>query len=152
VTYLDSKGRALVTRLAATFPKGNKNRRALLEVAASGIRFQPFSKTDWYGLAGAERFEDGSEPWIGYFENLRTTPVEASDGHPDDDFRSGYIVADAQGISVTFLNDEGLSVEYGTRGRGSDDPVDALQVAQVVAKQVLRGKLPGGMYLINDER
>lgn len=29
-----------------------------------------FTKEDWYGWAGAERFEDGSEPFIGEFDDV----------------------------------------------------------------------------------
>lgn len=30
------------------------------------IEMKPFCSTDWMGFAGAERFEDGAEPMIGY--------------------------------------------------------------------------------------
>lgn len=29
-----------------------------------------FNQNDWYELAGAERFPDGSEPWVGRYDIL----------------------------------------------------------------------------------
>lgn len=34
-----------------------------------------FTKCDWYELAGAERFPDGSEPWVGRY-GLLTVAVD----------------------------------------------------------------------------
>lgn len=36
---------------------------------------KPFTRSDWCGLAGAEKFPDGSEPWVGYY-GLLTVVVD----------------------------------------------------------------------------
>lgn len=33
-------------------------------------KMKPFTKYDWYDLAGAERFSDGSEPLVGRYDSL----------------------------------------------------------------------------------
>lgn len=33
------------------------------------MELSPFTRTDWYGFAGAERFSNGDEPRIAYFDN-----------------------------------------------------------------------------------
>lgn len=36
---------------------------------------KPFTRGDWCALAGAEKFPDGSEPWVGYY-GLLTVVVD----------------------------------------------------------------------------
>lgn len=38
---------------------------------------KPFTRSDWCGLAGAEKFPDGSEPWVGYY-GLLTVVVDCN--------------------------------------------------------------------------
>jgi hypothetical protein len=142
-----------MTRLASTLPKGSEERRSILGVLArlAAIRFKPFTQQDWYGLAGAERFSDGTEPHIAYFENLRTVPFTNAEGQPDLEYNMGMIVVDSQGISVQYLNQEGRGITFAT-SRGIDNPEQALQVAQVVARAVEAGRLPQGMREVHDDR
>jgi hypothetical protein len=56
------------------------------------IQMKPFSKTDWYGFAGATSFPDGSAPLIG----------ECQVGE-----LGGMVIIDAFGLSVVASDDEG---------------------------------------------
>lgn len=56
------------------------------------LGFRRFDKVDWYGLAGAERFLDGSEPLVAY------APM---DGRPDDEWSGLEFVIDGKGIGVS---------------------------------------------------
>jgi len=51
------------------------------------ISYKPFSPSDWYGFAGAERFEDGAEPLLG---ELKV-----------DDF-DAIIIIDASGVHISW--------------------------------------------------
>ena len=55
------------------------------------IDYRRFTNTDWYGYAGAEKFDNGSQPFIA---EVYLTGGEA------------YIVADANGIGVDFYSGE----------------------------------------------
>lgn len=37
------------------------------EKVVEAVKFNPLTKNDWMGVAGAEPFPDGSEPLVGYF-------------------------------------------------------------------------------------
>jgi len=150
---ITSSDRSSLIRLAHSLQAGSVEKKALLSKLAKIARvdFKPFTKTDWYGLAGAESFSDGSAPLIGYFENLRMVPFNDSDGNPDLAFNSGMIVVDRNGISVMFTNEDGEGVDFASQA-GIDDPIKARQVADAVAKMVERGKLPSGMKKVNDDR
>lgn len=50
------------------------------------IEYRRFTKTDWYGYAGAEKFEDGSQPFM--------ASVDFEDG------AGAIIVSDANGIGI----------------------------------------------------
>lgn len=63
----------------------------------------------------------------------------------------GMIVVDKNGISVQYLNSDGRGITYAT-SRGIDDPQQALQVAEVVARAVQSGRLPQGMQEVHDDR
>lgn len=65
------------------------------------MQLKPFTKTDWYGLAGAERFENGDEPLVAYF-----------------DAPSAVVIHDMRGIQVILYNLEGEYDDiYDLRGR-----------------------------------
>jgi hypothetical protein len=51
-----------------------------------------FAEADWYGFAGAERFENGDEPWIAEVE---------VDGQP------AVAIVDATGVSVFLPEGDG---------------------------------------------
>lgn len=51
------------------------------------INYKPFSPSDWYGFAGAERFEDGAEPLLGEL---------TVDGH------DALVIVDAAGVHVSW--------------------------------------------------
>ena len=59
------------------------------------VKLRPFSKSDWMGFAGAEEFEDGSEPLIGEIRVADDWPenLESMDG-------GVVVVVDANGIEV----------------------------------------------------
>lgn len=54
--------------------------------------FKTFDKVDWYGMAGASRFADGSEPLVDY--DLRVDGLDA------------YAVIDGNGFYMAILNPE----------------------------------------------
>lgn len=55
------------------------------------MELKEFDKFDWYGMAGAEPFADGSEPLIGHATN--------------ESGESFTIVVDAHGVQVIFQDD-----------------------------------------------
>lgn len=58
-------------------------------------KIRRFTKTDWYGWAGCERFKDGSEPFI-YEHNLNNGETGV------------IILADATGVAIYIGEDEDL--------------------------------------------
>jgi hypothetical protein len=84
------------------------------------IKLRSFNESDWYARPGAVKFEDGSEPLIGYVkvrgwpENLRESDIQ--------------VIADGQGIT---LNGSGLRAVKNTTvlGAGWNVPV-AMAVIQ----------------------
>lgn len=66
----------------------------------SGVdRIRRFEKTDWYGFAGAQKFENGTEPFISTFTIDKKEDIEVT------------TIADAQGIEIYVYDDradEGL--------------------------------------------
>lgn len=63
---------------------------------SAAVRLRPFTKSDWYGLAGAEPFADGSEPLLG---ECRVTDVEGT--------WDAMVVLDGNGLVVDVFDDEG---------------------------------------------
>lgn len=59
------------------------------------ITLKPFTNFDWQGLAGATRFEDGSEPLLG----------EAKVGEYE-----AMVVLDGEGLFVSVMTEEGDEV------------------------------------------
>lgn len=55
------------------------------------MELKKFDKFDWYAMAGAERFDDGSEPFIGHGTN--------------DSGQSFTVVIDNHGVQVIFDDD-----------------------------------------------
>jgi hypothetical protein len=51
-----------IIRADATANLGNL--RDMFKLSEKPMALKPFSQSDWYGYAGAEKFEDGSEPLI----------------------------------------------------------------------------------------
>jgi hypothetical protein len=62
-----------------------------------------FTKFDWYGIAGCERFADGSEPWIVDSVKVSGWPDTAPEWDRDLDPEMVTIVADAVGFFVNGL-------------------------------------------------
>lgn len=54
------------------------------------MQLKSFTKYDWYGLAGAERFSNGDEPEVAYF-----------------DIPSAIVTHDERGIQVILFDSEG---------------------------------------------
>lgn len=59
------------------------------------MKMRPFTKTDWYGFAGAETDTDTNPPTLPHISDTDLTV----DGHP------GFIIADRNGIEVYQLAD-----------------------------------------------
>lgn len=78
------------------FDEPEEATRPVLQVNP-GIDLRDFTKTDWYGLAGASRFDDGSEPLVAY-----GAPAEAPG-----DVKSAVVIVDREGIQVLFVDEEG---------------------------------------------
>jgi hypothetical protein len=55
--------------------------------------FRPFTKEDWYGMAGASKFENGSEPLVNY--DITVDGMEA------------YAVLDGTGFALEVLSPDG---------------------------------------------
>lgn len=49
--------------------------REIIKERKAAAVMKPFTQGDWYGLCGAERFPDGSDPWAGYY-GLLTVAVD----------------------------------------------------------------------------
>lgn len=63
------------------------------------IKMKPFTKNDWYTFAGAENFEDGSEPLIGEIEIIQE-PIEAA------------VVFDNNAIEIDAFDGDGNDIIY----------------------------------------
>jgi hypothetical protein len=66
-------------------------------------QLRPFEKTDWYGWAGAEKFEDGSEPLIAWVP-LASWPDEGIEYGPEEGVKDAVVIVDQHGISVNGFN------------------------------------------------
>ncbi len=62
------------------------------------ITWRRFVESDWYGLAGCERFSDGSEPFIGEIE---------VDGY------EGFAVFDSRGVYIDWTTEGDADCEDG---------------------------------------
>jgi hypothetical protein len=80
------------------------------------MELREFTKNDWYGYAGAERFSDGSQPLIGRYGIVE-------------------IVVDANGIGV--LVDDTKETEYGGWYMSSYDKKYSLDVAKSIAEWIV---------------
>lgn len=82
----------------------------------SALAFRPFSEFDWYGLAGAESFPDGSEPRIADLE---------VDGVPS------AAVHDASGLTI-LIGDEALEARLPLEDDG-EGPAGAEMIRDALA-------------------
>lgn len=100
---------------------------------------RPFTKSDWYGFAGAEPFADDSDPLMGEVE------VEV-DGTP----WTAIVVLDAVGLTFMVSNDEGgevLAVNF--EGAYAARALGALGSKSSVSATVLRA-MPGATIITNN--
>ena len=58
------------------------------------IKLRSFNESDWYARPGAEKFEDGSEPMIGFVK------VSGWPGHLKELDHEVTIIADGKGITL----------------------------------------------------
>lgn len=77
-------------------------RMASITKVVERFNFREFTEEDYYGLAGATPFEDGSKPWIGTLEVSSWDPAD-KDWHEGFD-QSGVgevlVIWDASGIQL----------------------------------------------------
>jgi len=71
--------------------------------AQNDTQLRPFSKNDWYGFAGAEKFADGSEPLIAWVD-FTQWPDESFQGHESGPIDGGAVIVDGNQISVSGNN------------------------------------------------
>lgn len=76
-------------------------------------KIRRFTKTDWYGYAGAERFNDGSAPFI-YETTL------------DDGQAEVVIIADKKGVEIDLVSEEDTSLGASTCGWSKMIPLSPL--------------------------
>jgi hypothetical protein len=87
---------------------------------------QPFTQNDWYGFAGASRFEDGSEPLIGEVSVHICLGFFGIDG-------TAVVIADASGVSLDVSDDEGdaLACYYIEVGQA-----EAIAIARALPRRI----------------
>lgn len=62
----------------------------------------PFTKTDWYGFAGAEKFEDGSEPLLAEIQVTNWPEPDFEDGSKP--LAEVILIVDGNGVSLNGMN------------------------------------------------
>jgi hypothetical protein len=104
---------------------------------ATELPWNAFAREDWWGLPGAERFPNGDEPLIAYFER-------------NNEHRTfGMIVVDGRGIQITFMDDHGghlvvFDKEFElTPGDGAAEGFERARdtLRQIVPEKATRGTL-----------
>lgn len=94
------------------------------------VELRPFKEGDWEGLAGAEAFEDGSNPLYGEIPNVF--------GWPEDlrDMGNGVmVVVDATGIGLVGMNGS-MSYEWDDASTIPEGNKDAANVAAMAFETV----------------
>jgi hypothetical protein len=76
------------------------------EAAFAGGKLRPFTKEDWYGLAGAERFPDGTEPLIGEVAVINWPELEEFGPEKGQSLSKATLIVDARGVSLMGIEGE----------------------------------------------
>jgi len=86
-----------------------------------------FAKSDWYGLAGAESWSDGQDPYVVYGVPVEYWPVETPDGVT--------VTVDALGVAVMDNDGDYLNLVQPDRDTALD--VAGLILSKPINKRVL---------------
>ena len=125
--------------------------KRLVEEATSGggylceqsqpARLRPFTKTDWYGFAGADKLPDGREPFIGEID------VDTSEWPPEDLEELGRNIGGEKPFATIIVSgdrfaDKPVSVQFISPGGGFffkefTDPNDAVADATAFLGELL---------------
>jgi hypothetical protein len=90
---------------AASFAK-----EPLKPTPGTPVVFAPFTKSDWYGMAGASRFADGSEPLVGGFAIDTSEVATLTEYGPIE----GLVIIDLNGLHIDLIDVDGTSCRFVT--------------------------------------
>lgn len=101
-----------------------------------------FSRTDWMGWSGAERWPDGSNPWIVELDNLSLEESTLSA------FDSVVAIADKEGLSLYLTNEDGDEGPAYAKTRPLE-PEEAEGALKAIVRHLQGGKMPPGFRKFN---
>lgn len=147
VHYDRGDGSVLVTNEGRKLLKGKTAAVKTPKKASPEVR--RFRDSDWWGWAGAERFEDNSEPFI--FEEVFRGDISDELNFYRDDYLETFGkntqvvvgIADSQGIGLHFSSDEGDQGPIFSLSRRMDAEEAEFSLNKVL-RSIKQGKIPLG--------